>query len=153
MAQYHSFLWLNSIPLYQIFFIHSSVSAHLGCLHESFLIAVSLIIEFHHLLNEQDWRRRHQCRRHANWEVLFSSETLSHFLYFCFSASLSSFFSVLSLFPSSLPFPFLPSFFPSPTLSAKLLPLLVALLSFLPSPYRYTSVLQGYVVFHLNPIQ
>ena len=112
MTQYHSFLWPNSVPLYQIFFIHSSVSGHLGCLHDSFLIAVSLIIEFHHLLNEQDWRRRHQHRRHANWEVLFSSETLSRFLYLCFSLLFFSF--VLSFFPSSLPFPFIPSFFSFP---------------------------------------
>ena len=47
MANFHSFLWLNSIPLYvcvcvciytyiythYIFFIHSSVDEHLGCFH------------------------------------------------------------------------------------------------------------------------
>ena len=145
MTQYLSFLWLNSIPLYQIF-IHSSVSGPLSCLHESFLIAVSLIIELHHLLNKQD-RRRHQHRRHANWEVLFSSETIS------LSLSLLSSFPFLLLFctlSSLLLFlsPFFHPFFPSPTLSAKLLPLLVALLSFLLPPYHCTSVLQGYVVFH-----
>ena len=32
MALFHSFLWLNSMPLY-IFFIHSSVVGHLGCFH------------------------------------------------------------------------------------------------------------------------
>ena len=35
MALFHSSLWLRSIPLciYHIFFIHSSVSGHLGCFH------------------------------------------------------------------------------------------------------------------------
>ena len=34
MAQLHSFLWLSNIPLYHIFFIHSSVDGHLGCFHD-----------------------------------------------------------------------------------------------------------------------
>ena len=34
MTQFHSFLWLNNISLYHIFFIHSSVSGHLGCFHD-----------------------------------------------------------------------------------------------------------------------
>ena len=39
MALFHSFLWLNNIPLYiyiythHIFFIRSSVDGHLGCFH------------------------------------------------------------------------------------------------------------------------
>ena len=36
MALFHSFLWLSNIPLYiynHIFFIHSSVNGHLGCIH------------------------------------------------------------------------------------------------------------------------
>ena len=36
MALFYSFLWLSNIPLcicYHIFFIHSSVSGHLGCFH------------------------------------------------------------------------------------------------------------------------
>ena len=37
MELFHSFLWLSSIPLYvcmyHIFFMHSSVSGHLGCFH------------------------------------------------------------------------------------------------------------------------
>ena len=40
MAKFHSLLWLNSIPLQvrvcvdpHIFFIHSPVDGHLGCLH------------------------------------------------------------------------------------------------------------------------
>ena len=31
MALFHSFLWVSSIPLYHIFFIHSSVDGYLGC--------------------------------------------------------------------------------------------------------------------------
>ena len=33
MALFHCFVWLSNIPLYicTIFFIHSSVSGHLGC--------------------------------------------------------------------------------------------------------------------------
>ena len=33
MAQFHSFVWLNHIPLYthQVFFIHSSPHGHLDC--------------------------------------------------------------------------------------------------------------------------
>ena len=40
MALFHSFLWLNSIPLYiyYIFFICSSVSGHLGCFHVSAIV-------------------------------------------------------------------------------------------------------------------
>ena len=30
---FHSFLWLSSIPLYHIFFIHSSAIGHLGHFH------------------------------------------------------------------------------------------------------------------------
>ena len=43
MSLFHSFLWLSNIPLYvcmcvyiyiyHIFFIHSSISGHLGCFH------------------------------------------------------------------------------------------------------------------------
>ena len=35
MALFHSFLWLSNIPLYvyHLFFIHSSVSGHLGWFH------------------------------------------------------------------------------------------------------------------------
>ena len=29
----HSFLWLSNIPLYGIFFVHSSADEHLGCFH------------------------------------------------------------------------------------------------------------------------
>ena len=32
-ALFHSFLWLSNIPLYHIFFIHSSLSGHLCCFH------------------------------------------------------------------------------------------------------------------------
>ena len=31
MAKFHSVLWLNNIPLYLIFFIHSSVDGPLSC--------------------------------------------------------------------------------------------------------------------------
>ena len=34
MNQFRSFLWLSNIPLYHIFFIHSSVDGHLGCFHD-----------------------------------------------------------------------------------------------------------------------
>ena len=33
MALFHSFLWLSSILIYHIFFIHSSVDGHLGCFY------------------------------------------------------------------------------------------------------------------------
>ena len=35
MIRFHSFLWLNNIPLsiYHIFFIHLSINRNLGCLH------------------------------------------------------------------------------------------------------------------------
>lgn len=35
MTRFHSFLQLDNIPLYiyRIFFIHSSISGHLGCFH------------------------------------------------------------------------------------------------------------------------
>ena len=37
MAKFHSFLWLSSIfhcvCIHHVFFIHSSVDAHLGCFH------------------------------------------------------------------------------------------------------------------------
>ena len=33
VTQIHSFLWLNNIPLYHNFFIHSSFYRHLGCFY------------------------------------------------------------------------------------------------------------------------
>ena len=35
MARFHSFSWLNNIPLYiyHIFLIHSSIDGHIGCVH------------------------------------------------------------------------------------------------------------------------
>lgn len=95
---------------------------------ESFLIAISLIIEFHHLLNGQDPVRGHlvgamQTVRHSSTVRLYLT------LYLCFPPSSFFFFYLLSpsFFSSPLlsSFPFLPSFLkPSPTLSAKLPPFL-----------------------------
>ena len=52
VTQIHSFLWLNNIPLYHNFFIHSSFDRHLGCFYVLAIInSAAMNIGIHVSLN------------------------------------------------------------------------------------------------------
>ena len=65
MALFYSFLWFSNIPLYHIFFIHSSVDVHLGCFRVLTIVRMetqktsstqsNLEIEKHSWRNQAPW--------------------------------------------------------------------------------------------------